>query len=84
VFGALLVKYAEKYLSADNVTSADVLTLLRSVHDEKLGGLLPGVTFPSGDDRTGTNRCIAPVVVAAGRFEQRGGFVCAPDWKPGA
>jgi branched-chain amino acid transport system substrate-binding protein len=85
VFGALLAKYADKYLNADNVTSADMLTLLHSVHDEKLGGLLPGVTFPTGDDRTQTNRCIEPVVLSGGRFLQRGGaFVCAPDWKPGA
>jgi len=84
VVGGLLQKYADQYLAKDTVTSTDILTLLRGVKDEKLGGLLPGITFPVGDDRTHTNQCIAPVAVSGGRFVQRGGFVCAPGWRSGA
>jgi hypothetical protein len=83
VFGKLLEKYAPASLNKQTVTAADMIALLRSVHGEKLGGLLPGVTFPLGDDRTMTNRCISPVSVEGGKFVQKGGFVCAPDWKPG-
>lgn len=83
VFGRLLEKYAPTSLNKQTVTAADMIALLRSVHGEKLGGLLPGVTFPLGEDRTMTNRCIAPISVDGGKFVQRGGFVCAPDWKPG-
>jgi len=83
VFGKLLEKYAPGALNKQTVTAADMIALLRSVHGEKLGGLLPGVTFPLGDDRTMTNRCISPIQVQGGKFVQHGGFVCAPDWKPG-
>jgi len=83
VFGKLLEKYAPTSLNKQTVTAADMIALLRSVHGEKLGGLLPGITFPLGEDRTMTNRCIAPISVDGGKFVQRGGFVCAPDWKPG-
>jgi hypothetical protein len=30
-----------------------------------------------------TNRCISPIRLEDGKFEEHGGFVCAPDWKPG-
>jgi branched-chain amino acid transport system substrate-binding protein len=83
VVGALLEKYAAKFLGKKTVTSQDFLDLLYSLKDEKLGGLLPGITFARTDDRTQTNRCIAPVRLENGAFLQRGGFVCAPDWKPG-
>jgi branched-chain amino acid transport system substrate-binding protein len=83
VFGKLLEKYAPTTLNKQTVTAADMIALLRSVHGEKLGGLLPGVTFPLGEDRTMTNRCISPIRLEDGKFVQHGGFVCAPDWKPG-
>jgi hypothetical protein len=83
VMGALLEKYASKFLANKTVTSKDFLDLLYSLKDEKLGGLLPGITFAHSDDRTQTNRCISPVTLQNGAFVQRGGFVCAPDWKPG-
>lgn len=83
VVGALLEKYATKFLAKKTVSSQDFLDLLYSLKDEKLGGLLPGITFAKSDDRTQTNRCIAPVRLENGAFVQRGGFVCAPDWKPG-
>lgn len=83
VFGKLLEKYAPTALNKQTITAADMIALLRSVHDEKLGGLLPGVTFPLGEDRTMTNRCISPIRLEDGKFVEHGGFVCAPDWKPG-
>ncbi len=83
VSGALLEKYAPAHLDKKTVSSEDILTLLYSIKGEKLGGLLPGITFPKADDRTGVNQCIAPVVLQGGQFVQRGGFVCAPNWKPG-
>jgi hypothetical protein len=83
VVGALLEKYAAQFFAKKTATSQDFLDLLYSLKDEKLGGLLPGITFAKSDDRTQTNRCIAPVRLENGAFVQRGGFVCAPDWKPG-
>jgi branched-chain amino acid transport system substrate-binding protein len=83
VVGALLEKYASTFFMKKTVTSADLLDLLYSLRNEKLGGLLPGITFARSDDRTQTNRCIAPVRLENGSFVQRAGFVCAPDWKPG-
>ena len=84
VFGKLLEKYAPTALNKQTVTAADMIALLRSVHGEKLGGLLPGITFPLGDDRTMTNRCIYPIRLENGQFLENGGLVCAPDWKPGS
>jgi branched-chain amino acid transport system substrate-binding protein len=83
VTGALLEKYADKFFAKKTVASSDFLDLLYSLKDEKLGGLLPGITFAKSDDRTQTNRCISPVALQNGQFVQKGGFVCAPDWKPG-
>ncbi|WP_084671131.1 ABC transporter substrate-binding protein [Sporichthya polymorpha] len=83
VSGALLERYASAFLAKTSVTSQDLLDLLYSLKNEKLGGLLPGITFAPSDDRTQTNRCIAPVRLDNGAFVQRGGFVCAPDWRPG-
>ena len=84
VNGALLEKYALRFLNKPTVSSADMMTLMRSVRAEKLGGLLPGISFPAGDNHTGVNQCIAPVRLVGGKFTQKGGFVCAPSWKPGA
>jgi branched-chain amino acid transport system substrate-binding protein len=83
VNGALLEKYASKFLAKQTVTSQDLLDLLYSLHGEKLGGLLPGITFQKNDNRYLTNQCISPVKLQGGKFVQNGGFVCAPDWKPG-
>jgi hypothetical protein len=79
----LLEKYADKFFAKKTVAASDFLDLLYSLKDEKLGGLLPGITFAKSDDRTQTNRCISPVELQNGKFVQKGGFVCAPDWKPG-
>jgi hypothetical protein len=84
VSGALLERYAVRFLNRASVTSADMMLLMRSVRAEKLGGLLPGISFPAGDDHTGVNQCIAPVRLLGGKFTQKVGFVCAPSWKPGA
>ena len=83
VNGALLEKYAPTFFAKKTVVSQDFLDLLYSLKGEKLGGLLPGIQFAKSDDRTHTNRCISPVELKGGRFVQKGGFVCAPDWKPG-
>ncbi len=82
VNGALLEKYAPRFLAKKSVTSQDFLDLLYSIKGEKLGGLLPGIEFNKSDNRTVVNRCISPVELRGGRFIQKGGFVCAPDWKP--
>jgi branched-chain amino acid transport system substrate-binding protein len=83
VAGAILEKYADKFLAKKTVAAADFLEMLYSLHGEKLGGLLPGITFAKNDNRYLTNQCIAPVRVQGGKLIQNGGFVCAPDWKPG-
>jgi branched-chain amino acid transport system substrate-binding protein len=83
VNGALLEKYADKFFAKKTVASSDFLDLLYSLHGEKLGGLLPGITFPKSDDRFLTNQCISPVRLEGGKFVQQGGFVCSPTWKPG-
>lgn len=83
VAGAMLEKYADKFFAKKTVAASDFLDLLYSLRGEKLGGLLPGITFAKNDNRYLTNQCIAPVRVEGGKLVQSGGFVCAPDWKPG-
>jgi branched-chain amino acid transport system substrate-binding protein len=81
--GAILEKYADKFFAKKTVSSQDILDLLYSLHGEKLGGLLPGITFQKNDNRYLTSQCIIPVQLQGGKFVQKGSFVCAPDWKPG-
>lgn len=81
--GAILEKYADKFFAKKTVESQDILDLLYSLHGEKLGGLLPGITFQKNDNRYLTSQCIIPVRLEGGKFVQKGTFVCAPDWKPG-
>jgi branched-chain amino acid transport system substrate-binding protein len=83
VTGAILEKYADKFFAKQTVTSQDFLDLIYSLHGEKLGGLLPGITFQKDDKRYLTNQCIIPVRLVGGKFVQQGTFVCAPDWKAG-
>jgi len=81
VCGAPLEKYAPGHFAKQTVTAADMLTPLYSVKNEKLGGLLSGITFPKGPDRTTINQFIEPVMLRGGKFVQNGDFVCAPNWK---
>jgi hypothetical protein len=69
----------------DKPTSADLIKALYSLHGEKLGGLLPGITFNQGT-HAGVNQCIVPIVLHNGVFvahDAAESFVCAPTWQPG-
>jgi branched-chain amino acid transport system substrate-binding protein len=84
VMGDLLQKVAPAL--GDNPTSASLINAMHSLHGETLGGLLPGITFPQGNDHTHNNECIVPIVMKNGQFVSPGGadaFACAPDWHPG-
>jgi len=79
VYGAMLEKIASFF--QEPPTTAQLVEGLYSLHDEKLGGLLPGVTFPHGSDRTKVNVCSIPTQVKGGKFVSFDGkdtFVC---WK---
>jgi branched-chain amino acid transport system substrate-binding protein len=67
-------------------TTAQILQGLYALHDETLGGLLPGVGFIHGEHFT-TNQCVVPVKLTGGKFvahDAAESFVCAPGWKPAA
>jgi branched-chain amino acid transport system substrate-binding protein len=67
-------------------TTAQILEGLYALHNEKLGGLLPGVGFVHGE-HFGTNQCVVPVKLTGGKFvahDAAESFVCAPGWKPAA
>jgi len=67
-------------------TTAQILQGLYALHDETLGGLLPGVGFIHGEHFT-TNQCVVPVKLTGGKFvahDSAESFVCAPGWKPAA
>ena len=67
-------------------TTAQILQGLYSLHNETLGGLLPGVGFIHGEHFT-TNQCVVPVKLTGGKFvahDSAESFVCAPGWKPAA
>jgi branched-chain amino acid transport system substrate-binding protein len=67
-------------------TTAQILQGLYALHDETLGGLLPGVGFVHGEHFT-TNQCVVPVKLTGGKFvahDAAESFVCAPGWKPAA
>jgi branched-chain amino acid transport system substrate-binding protein len=67
-------------------TTAQILQGLYALHNETLGGLLPGVGFIHGEHFT-TNQCVVPVKLTGGKFmahDAAESFVCAPGWKPAA
>src|SRR5438132_1748368 len=67
-------------------TTAQILQGLYALHNETLGGLLPGVGFVHGEHFT-TNQCVVPVKLTGGKFvahDAAESFVCAPGWKPAA
>jgi branched-chain amino acid transport system substrate-binding protein len=83
VVGKMLEKIAAGL--PDKPTSADMLKGLYALRGEKLGGLLPGITFNRGP-HVNVNLCMVPVVLRGGTFvahDAVGSFVCAPQWKPG-
>jgi hypothetical protein len=84
IVGKLLERVAP--LLGDQPGPADFIKAMHSLRGERLGGLLPGITFPDGDDHTPTNQCIIPIRVDKGRFvahDAAESFVCAPGWKGG-
>lgn len=81
IIGALLQKIAPQF--GANPTSATIVAALNNVHGEKLGGELPGITFPQQDDRSHVNECVFPQTLTGGQFVSVGGLVCAPGWQPG-
>jgi branched-chain amino acid transport system substrate-binding protein len=83
VVGDILQKIAP--LLPAKPTSADLINALYSLHGEKLGGLLPGITFNKGTHQN-VNQCIVPIVLHNGVFaahDAAESFVCAPTWHPG-
>jgi branched-chain amino acid transport system substrate-binding protein len=79
VFGAMLEKIAPALQEPPTV--AQLTEALYALKNETLGGLVPGVTFPRGNDRTKVNVCSVPTRVENGKFVSFDGkdtFVC---WK---
>jgi branched-chain amino acid transport system substrate-binding protein len=84
VVGAMLEKIAPQL--PDKPASIDLVNALYSLHGEKLGGLLPGITFNKGN-HPGVNQCIVPIILRGGVFQAHDAaesFVCSPTWQPGA
>jgi len=84
VVGELLEKLAP--VIGEPVTGQGLISALYTLRSETLGGVLPGISFPRGPDRTQVNLCIVPSVVRGGTFvahDPAESFVCAPNWKPG-
>jgi branched-chain amino acid transport system substrate-binding protein len=83
VVGKLLEKLAP--VIGEPVTSQGLIAALYTLRGETLDGVLPGVSFPHGPDRTQVNLCIVPTIVRGGTFvahDSAESFVCAPNWKP--
>jgi ABC-type branched-subunit amino acid transport system substrate-binding protein len=87
VNGKLLTEVLGKALPDGNVTSADVRhALLTTVKDEKLGGLLPGITFTDVKERPYTNLCVVSIVFDGKTFNPAtpsASFRCPPGWTTG-
>jgi branched-chain amino acid transport system substrate-binding protein len=65
-------------------STAQILEGLYALSNEKLGGLLPGVGFITGE-HIGANQCVVPVKLTGGKFvahDAAESFVCAPGWRP--
>jgi branched-chain amino acid transport system substrate-binding protein len=85
VAGKLLEEKIGPFI-AEPPTTAQILQGLYALHNETLGGLLPGVGFIHGEHFT-TNQCVVPVKLTGGKFvahDAAESFVCAPGWKPAA
>jgi branched-chain amino acid transport system substrate-binding protein len=84
VAGKLLERIAAGFPA--KVTSADILNGLYSLRGEKLGGIIPPISFPKGPHGD-VNWCAVPVQIKDGRFQPLQTpetFSCAPGWKPAA
>jgi branched-chain amino acid transport system substrate-binding protein len=67
-------------------TTAQLIQGLYSLKNEKLGGLLPGITFNKGE-HINVNQCMVPILFDGAKFHAHDAaesFVCAPGWKPDA
>jgi branched-chain amino acid transport system substrate-binding protein len=83
IFGRLLTKVVEALPGP--VTSEGIVQGLLALRGETLDGLLPGITFPPGNDRTKVNQCVVPYTLKGGKFVARDAaesFFCAPGWSP--
>jgi branched-chain amino acid transport system substrate-binding protein len=83
VVGKLLEKLAP--VIGEPVTSQGLISALYTLRNETLGGVLPGISFPRGAERTQVNLCIVPTIIRGGTFvahDSAESFVCAPNWKP--
>jgi hypothetical protein len=83
VDGKLLEEKVAPFLK-DQPSSADFLAGLHSIRNEKLGGLLPGVTWTPSPDKH-VNLCVVPVKLTNGKLlshDEAESFVCPPQWKP--
>jgi branched-chain amino acid transport system substrate-binding protein len=83
IFGRLL----EKVVAAlpGPVTRDGIIQGLLGLKGETLDGLLPGIRFPPGNDRTRVNQCVIPYTLKGGKFvahDAAESFFCAPGWSP--
>jgi hypothetical protein len=83
VVGKLLETKIAPFLK-EPLTSAQILEGLYALDKETLGGLLPGISFPTGSHEK-VNLCTVPQRLTNGKFATRdpaASFVCAPGWVP--
>jgi len=84
IVGKLLEEKIAPFLG-EPPTTAQLIQGLYSLKGEKLGGLLPGITFNKGE-HINVNQCMVPILFDGAKFHAHDAaesFVCAPDWKPG-
>jgi branched-chain amino acid transport system substrate-binding protein len=84
IVGKLLAEKIAPFLG-EPATTAQLIQGLYSLHNEKLGGLLPGITFNKGE-HINVNQCMVPILFDGAKFHAHDAaesFVCAPGWKPG-
>ena len=85
IVGKLLQEKIAPFLG-EPATTAQLIQGLYSLKGEKLGGLLPGITFNKGE-HVNVNQCMVPILFDGAKFHAHDAaesFVCAPGWKPGA
>jgi hypothetical protein len=75
--GRLLSEKVAPHLQ-DSVTSAQILAGLRSIQNETLDGLLPGINWSQGADK-GVHYCVVPAKFTGGKFvthDAAESFIC--------
>src|SRR2546423_11191835 len=84
IVGKLLQEMVAPF-RGEPATTAQLIQGLYSLKNEKLGGLLPGITFNKGE-HINVNQCMVPILFDGAKFHAHDAaesFVCAPGWKPG-